>query len=145
MYRRIGTNAGARHVRYLNGTSWQNSTTFGGGAVRRSSAPETGWLPFIIADYRGQKPPTASCLAYADHVLYVSGKCSVSWSAHMLLGSVALLLLCFGLSFCAARHKPSHPHPLRIWQSRYSQSINAYAQPAEVDVKDTSLSFVTIC
>lgn len=47
----------------------------------------------------------------------VSGKCSVSWSSHLLVGSVALLMLCFGLSFCAARHKPdANPHtdPLRI-------------------------------
>ncbi|KYN44355.1 Lipoma HMGIC fusion partner like protein [Trachymyrmex septentrionalis] len=46
-----------------------------------------------------------------------AGKCSVSWSSHLLVGSVALLMLCFGLSFCAARHKPdANPHtdPLRI-------------------------------
>ncbi|XP_017756418.1 PREDICTED: lipoma HMGIC fusion partner-like [Eufriesea mexicana] len=48
--------------------------------------------------------------------VYNLGKCSVSWSSHLLVGSVALLMLCFGLSFCAARHKPSNPHtdPLRI-------------------------------
>ena len=76
--------------------------------------------------------------------LFVSGKCSVSWSSHLLVGAVALLMLCFGLSFCAARHKPSHPHsdPLRIWQSRYSTPtpIHAYASP-----KTTTLSFVTVC
>ncbi|XP_072755676.1 LHFPL tetraspan subfamily member 1 protein isoform X4 [Anoplolepis gracilipes] len=46
----------------------------------------------------------------------LAGKCSVSWSSHLLVGSVALLMLCFGLSFCAARHKPtnSHTDPLRI-------------------------------
>ncbi|KYQ49438.1 Lipoma HMGIC fusion partner like protein [Trachymyrmex zeteki] len=49
--------------------------------------------------------------------VYNLGKCSVSWSSHLLVGSVALLMLCFGLSFCAARHKPdANPHtdPLRI-------------------------------
>lgn len=73
---------------------------------------------------------------------FVSGKCSVSWSIHLLVGSVALLMLCFGLSFCAVRHKPSNTHtdPLRIWQSRYSQSIHAYASP-----KTTTLSIVTVC
>ncbi|XP_047342947.1 LHFPL tetraspan subfamily member 6 protein-like isoform X5 [Vespa velutina] len=48
--------------------------------------------------------------------VYNLGKCSLSWSSHLLIGSVILLMLCFGLSFCAARHKPSHSHtdPLRI-------------------------------
>ncbi|XP_031774574.1 LHFPL tetraspan subfamily member 6 protein-like isoform X2 [Apis florea] len=48
--------------------------------------------------------------------VYNLGKCSVSWSSYLLVGSVALLMLCFGLSLCAARHKPSNPHtdPLRI-------------------------------
>lgn len=66
----------------------------------------------------------------------------MSWSSYLLFGSVVLLILCFGLSFCAARHKPTNPHtdPLRIWQSRYSQSIHAYASP-----KTTTLSIVTVC
>lgn len=85
---------------------------------------------------------TQAGTCWQTYVVYVSGKCSVSWSSHLLVGSVALLMLCFGLSFCAARHKPSNPHtdPLRIWQSRYSQSIHAYASP-----KTTTLSFVTVC
>ncbi|KAI4503260.1 hypothetical protein M0802_001482 [Mischocyttarus mexicanus] len=48
--------------------------------------------------------------------VYNLGKCSLSWSSHLLIGSVILLMLCFGLSFCASRHKPSNSHtdPLRI-------------------------------
>ncbi|XP_046429865.1 LHFPL tetraspan subfamily member 6 protein-like isoform X3 [Neodiprion fabricii] len=69
-------------------------------------AAASSFLPHIL---RMTRPTRA-----LGSLQLLAGKCSVSWSAHLLLGSVALLLLCFGLSFCAARHKPSHPHPLRI-------------------------------
>ncbi|KAL7300234.1 hypothetical protein TKK_0006873 [Trichogramma kaykai] len=54
--------------------------------------------------------------------VYNLGRCSISWSGYLLVGAVALLLLCFSLSFCAARHAPgktshatsSHDDPLRI-------------------------------
>ncbi|XP_011493966.1 PREDICTED: lipoma HMGIC fusion partner-like [Ceratosolen solmsi marchali] len=48
--------------------------------------------------------------------VYNLGRCSISWSSYLLVGAVVLLMLCFGLSFCAARHKPNHgPNdPLRI-------------------------------
>ncbi|XP_054000100.1 LHFPL tetraspan subfamily member 1 protein-like isoform X2 [Hylaeus anthracinus] len=71
----------------------------------------------------------AAALSFLPHILktpkytrilgalqLLAGKCSVSWSSHLLVSSVALLMLCFGLSFCTPRHKPSNPHtdPLRI-------------------------------
>ncbi|XP_058805408.1 LHFPL tetraspan subfamily member 6 protein-like [Phymastichus coffea] len=46
--------------------------------------------------------------------VYSLGKCSVSWSSYLLVGSVALLLLCFGLSLCAARHKMNQEKSLHI-------------------------------
>ncbi|XP_058805406.1 LHFPL tetraspan subfamily member 6 protein-like [Phymastichus coffea] len=46
--------------------------------------------------------------------VYNLGRCSVSWSSYLLISSIALLLLCFGLSLCAARHKPNPEDPLRI-------------------------------
>jgi hypothetical protein len=42
----------------------------------------------------------------------VAGTCELSWSVYLLGSAVGLLLLCFGLSFCASRVKPGS---FRIW------------------------------
>lgn len=38
--------------------------------------------------------------------VYNLGTCELSWSVYLLGSAVGLLLLCFGLSFCASRVKP---------------------------------------
>ncbi|XP_066994964.1 LHFPL tetraspan subfamily member 6 protein-like [Anabrus simplex] len=38
--------------------------------------------------------------------VYRLGSCRLSWSVYLLGCAVGLLLLCFGLSFCASREKP---------------------------------------
>jgi len=124
--------------------------------LRHSGKPMLKFCSTMTIGYPGVNPSLLGDIAWIryrdssgrvksmiDGCPSVSGKCSVSWSSHLLVGSVALLMLCFGLSFCAARHKPtnSHTDPLRIWQSRYSQSIHAYASPKTT----TTLSIVTVC
>ncbi|XP_022188780.1 LHFPL tetraspan subfamily member 6 protein [Nilaparvata lugens] len=44
------------------------------------------------------------CCGNESHV-YKLGTCQLSWSAYLIGGAVLLLVLCFGMSFCAARGK----------------------------------------
>ncbi|XP_065219080.1 LHFPL tetraspan subfamily member 6 protein-like isoform X2 [Planococcus citri] len=41
--------------------------------------------------------------------VYKLGTCQLSWSVYLLGSAVALLLLCFALSFCSAREPSEHP------------------------------------
>nr|CAD7427870.1 unnamed protein product [Timema monikensis] len=61
--------------------------------------------------------------------VYRLGTCELSWSVYLLGSAVGLLLLCFGLSFCASRVKPVRFHTRSVVNSTLTRSQRFFCLP----------------